>query len=162
MIIRTMRQQDAGAVLAIYGEGIDDRMATFETRCPSWKEWDTNHLKECRLVAEVEGEVVGWGALNAVSKRACYGGVAEVSIYVARMARGRGVGSALLEALVNTSEKAGYWTLQGTTFEDNVPSLRLQNKCGFRTVGLRERIGQLDGQWKSTVIMERRSRAVGK
>lgn len=162
MIIRPMFPEDAGVVLAIYREGIDDRMATFERQCPNWKEWDTTHLKEGRLVAEIEGGVVGWGALSAASKRACYSGVAEVSIYVARMARGRGIGSALLEALVRTSEKAGFWTLQGTTFEDNVSSLRLQKKCGFRTVGLRKRIGQLEGQWKSTVIMERRSRTVGK
>lgn len=156
-----MDDKDAAAVLKIYAEGIEDRVATFETRCPTWREWGENHLKACRLVADDEGTVVGWGALSSVSRRRCYRGVAEVSIYVARKVRGRGVASALLDELVRVSEQDGFWTLQGTTFEDNEASLRLQQRCGFRVVGTRERIGRLDGRWKTTLITERRSRVVG-
>ncbi len=156
-----MRKEDASAVLAIYAQGIEDGLATFETRCPSWQEWHENHVEECRLVAEDEGRVLGWAALSPVSRRECYRGVAEVTVYVARSARGRGVGSALLEALVEASEEAGFWTLQGATLEDNLASLLLQDRCGFRVVGTRERIGQLDGQWKTTVLTERRSQVVG-
>jgi L-amino acid N-acyltransferase YncA len=161
MNIRPMHEDDAQAVLAIYAEGIEDRLATFETVCPSWEEWDANHLDECRLVAERDGTLLGWGALGPVSRRSCYRGVAEVSVYVARAARGRGVGLALLEALVEASEKAGFWTLQSAVFQENQASLRVQERCGFRVVGSRERIGQLDGRWKSTVMTERRSPVVG-
>jgi L-amino acid N-acyltransferase YncA len=161
MTILPMRKDDANAVLAIYAEGIEDGLATFETQCPSWEEWDENHLQECRLVAESDGAVIGWAALSPVSKRACYRGVAEVSVYVRRAERRRGVGRALLKALVRASERAGFWTLQGTTLEDNTASLRVQADCGFRVVGTRERVGQLDGRWRSTVVTERRSPVVG-
>jgi L-amino acid N-acyltransferase YncA len=161
MKIRPMREEDANAVLAIYAEGIEDGLATFETLCPSWEEWDESHIEECRLVAEDGGTVLGWAALSPVSRRECYRGVAEITVYVARSARGRGIGSALLQALVKASEEAGFWTLQAATFEDNMASLLVQERCGFRVVGTRERIGQLDGQWKSTVLTERRSRVVG-
>jgi L-amino acid N-acyltransferase YncA len=161
MKIRPMSGEDANSVLAIYTQGIEDGLATFETRCPTWQEWQEDHIEECRLVVEDEGKLLGWAALCPVSRRACYRGVAEITFYVARSARGRGVGSALLEALVEVSEEAGFWTLQGATFEDNTASLRLQEPCGFRVVGTRERIGQLDGQWKTTVLTERRSQVVG-
>jgi phosphinothricin acetyltransferase len=161
MKIRPMHQDDADEVLTIYAEGIEDGLATFETRCPSWEEWDQVHLEECRLVAEGEGELLGWAALSPVSRRACYRGVAEVTVYVARAARGRSVGPALLEALVEASEEAGFWTLQGATLQENTASIRMQERCGFRVVGTREGIGQLDGQWKNTVLMERRSQVVG-
>ena len=157
-----MRDADAGAVLAIYAEGIEDRTATFETGCPSWPEWDENHHRVCRLVAEEEGgALAGWASLSPVSKRACYRGVAEVSVYVARGARGRGVGRSLLQALIRASEEEGFWTIQGVTLQGNEPSIRLQLRCGFRVVGTRERIAQLDGEWKTTVLTERRSEAVG-
>ena len=156
-----MHQDDANAVLAIYAEGIEDGLATFEIQCPSWEEWHEAHLPQCRLVAESEGAVVGWAARCPVSRRACYRGVAEVTVYVARSARGRGVGSALLEALVRASEEEGFWTLQGATLEDNTASISMQERCGFRVVGTRERIGQLNGRWKSTVLTERRSQVVG-
>ena len=161
MKIGPMHEEDANAVLAIYAEGIEDGLATFETRCPSWEEWDQARIGECRLVAEGDGALLGWAALNPVSRRACYRGVAEIAVYVARTARGRGVGSALLQALVQASEEAGFWTLQGATFEENTASLLVQERCGFRVVGTRERIGQLDGQWKTTVLTERRSQVVG-
>ncbi len=161
MKIRPMRKDDAQAVLAIYAEGIEDRLATFETVCPSWEEWDANHLEVCRLVAEREGTVLGWGALSPVSRRTCYRGVAEVSVYVRREGRSQGVGSALLKALVEASERAGFWTLQSAVFQENGASLRVQERCGFRIVGSRERIGQLDGRWKTTLLTERRSPVVG-
>jgi L-amino acid N-acyltransferase YncA len=161
MKIRPMKTEDGNAVLTIYAEGIEDGLATFETRCPSWQEWHEAHIEECRLVAEDGAAVLGWAALSPVSRRECYRGVAEVTFYVARSARGRGVGSALLEALVEVSEEAGFWTLQAATFEENTASLLVQDRCGFRVVGTRERIGQLDGRWKTTVLTERRSQVVG-
>jgi L-amino acid N-acyltransferase YncA len=161
MQIKPMHEEDTERVLAIYAEGIEDGLATFETHCPTWQEWDEAHHRECRLVAEDEGTILGWAALSPVSTRACYRGVAEISVYVARSARGRGVGTALLQALVSESEKAGYWTLQGATLEGNTASLRVQESCGFRVVGVRERIGKLNGQWRTTVLTERRSKVVG-
>jgi L-amino acid N-acyltransferase YncA len=156
-----MTEDHANAVLTIYAEGIEDGLATFETRCPSWQEWDEAHIHGCRLVAEDGGTVLGWAALSLVCRRECYRGVAEVTFYVARSARGRGVGSALLEALVEASEEAGFWTLQAATFEENTASLLVQDRFGFRVVGTRERIGQLDGRWRTTVLTERRSQVVG-
>jgi L-amino acid N-acyltransferase YncA len=155
--IRPMTEADSGRVLAIYAEGIDDGKATFETICPDWADWDAGHLPAARLVAEAGGDIVGWAALSPVSKRACYSGVAEVSIYVARSARGLGVGRRLLSALIEASEAAGFWTLQGGTFEDNLASLALQQACGFRVIGRRERVAQRHGEWKSTILTERRS-----
>ncbi len=156
-----MCAQDADAVLRIYSEGIEDRCATFETRCPNWDEWHANHLEICRFIAEEESRILGWGALSPVSKRGCYRGVAEVSVYVARESRSRGVGDALLKALIHGSEEAGFWTLQSSTFEENEASMRLQLRWGFRVVGRRERIARLDGAWRTTVLLERRSRVVG-
>jgi phosphinothricin acetyltransferase len=144
-------------VRAIYAEGIATRQATFETEPPSWEEWDAGHHPFARLVADDSGRIVGWAALSPVSKRACYAGVAEVSVYVAAEARGRGLGQALLEALVRQSEAHDIWTLQGSTFPENTASLRLQERYGFRIVGLRERVAKLDGVWRDTVLTERRS-----
>ncbi len=155
--VRPMTEADAAIVLAIYAEGIEDGRATFETACPPWIDWDAAHLVPGRLVAEAGGAAVGWAALSPVSKRACYRGVAEVSVYVARQARGRGVGRRLLAALIEAAEEAGFWTLQGGTFEENEASLALQRAFGFRIVGRRERIAQRGGIWKSTVLTERRS-----
>ena len=159
--VRPMKASDAARVLAVYAEGIDDGQATFETVCPGWTDWDAAHLADGRFVALLDGRVAGWAALSPVSKRACYRGVAEVSVYVGREARGKGLGRRLLETLVEDSERAGFWTLQGGTFEDNAASLALQRDCGFRVVGRRERIAQRNGQWKSTILTERRSTKVG-
>ncbi len=148
-------------VRAIYQEGIAGRQATFETEAPSWSEWDAAHLPHCRLIAVGEGTVLGWAALSPVSRRSCYAGVAEVSVYVAERARGAGVGRLLLERLIAAAEEQGIWTLQGASFPENVASLRLQRRCGFRVVGRRERIARLDGNWRDTVLTERRSRVVG-
>ncbi|MEW6212380.1 MAG: N-acetyltransferase family protein [Acidobacteriota bacterium] len=159
--IDSFAPDDWPEVRAIYLEGIAAGQATFETDAPAWEEWDANHLSACRLVARLEGHVIGWAALSAVSRRSCYAGVAEVSVYVGDQFRGRGIGKALLEALIVESEKHGIWTLQGSTFADNEASLRLQSGCGFRVVGRRERIAQLKGVWRDTVITERRSRVIG-
>ena len=148
----------------IYLEGIDTGHATSETAAPSWEEWDANHLKLGRVVAisAGSGEVVGWAAMNRVSARKVYAGVAEVSLYVANNARQMGVGKALLNSLVQTSEQNGLWTLQASVFPENVASLTLHKSCGFRQVGTRERIGRLNGVWRDTILLERRSKLAGK
>jgi phosphinothricin acetyltransferase len=148
-------------VRAVYADGIATRQATFETELPSWEAWDAAHHVFARLVADDPAGVVGWAALSPVSKRPCYAGVAEVSVYVAEKARGRGVGRMLLEALIRESEANHVWTLQGVTFPENTASLRLQERCGFRIVGRRERVARLDGVWRDTVLTERRSPVAG-
>ncbi|MBZ5555542.1 MAG: GNAT family N-acetyltransferase [Acidobacteriia bacterium] len=160
--IESMMLADWPQVAEIYREGIEDGDSTFETSVPSQEVWDEMHLPVCRLVARSNGKVLGWAALSAVSKRRCYRGVAEVSVYVARAARGLGIGRALLDRIIKDSEREGFWTLQGSTFEENTASLRLQERCGFRVVGHRERIAQLNGRWRTTVLTERRSDKVGR
>ncbi len=156
--IEEMKDEHWPAVRAIYQEGIDGGNATFETVAPEWDEWDRTHLREGRLVAKAEGAVVGWAALSPVSSRPGYAGVAEVSIYVATLVRERGIGKALLQALIEASERADLWTLQGSIFPENGASIALHKSCGFREVGLRERIGRLHCVWKDVLLMERRSR----
>lgn len=151
-----MRPDDWPAVRVIYQEGIATGNATFETDVPSWEEWDAAHLPDHRLVARRGDETVGWAAVVPVSDRCAYAGVAEHSVYVAAAARGRGVGRQLLEALVASTEDSGIWTLQSGIFPENSVSLRLHEACGFRIVGIRERLGQLQGQWRDVVLMERR------
>ena len=146
------------AVARIYREGIATGHATFETEVPSWEAWDASHLPSLRLVALLD-EVVGWAALSPVSSRCVYEGVAEESVYVAEQARGQGVGRALLESLIARSEEAGIWTLQTSIFPENVASLELHRRVGFRVVGTRERIGRHGGVWRDTVLLERRSTA---
>jgi phosphinothricin acetyltransferase len=149
------------AVRAIYLEGITTGDATFEQSAPAWEKWDQGHLQSCRLVAESEGEVAGWAALSPVSGRCVYAGVAEVSIYVAQRHRGKGVGRALLAALVGASEEQGVWMLQAGIFPENTASIKLHKGAGFRIVGTRERLGSMNGRWRDVVLMERRSRIVG-
>ena len=160
MNIRELGSGDWPAVRRIYEEGIRSGHATFETQAPSWAEWDATH-SEPRVVAEQDGSVVGWAALSPVSSRCCYEGVAEVSVYVAEEARGAGVGRVLLDELVARSEQAGYWTLTAGVFPENEASLRLHRACGFRELGIRERLGRLDGVWRDVVLLERRSTLVG-
>ena len=149
-------------VEAIYRQGIATGNATFETQSPTWEAWDAGHLTHSRLVATNDaGQVLGWAALSAVSGRCVYGGVAEVSVYVADGARGQGVGHQLLKALVAESEKNGIWTLQAGIFPENEASIRLHESLGFRVLGRRERIGKLAGVWRDTVLLERRSTVVG-
>jgi L-amino acid N-acyltransferase YncA len=154
--VEAMRPADWPAVRTIYQEGIATGNATFETDVPSWEEWDAAHLPDHRLVARRGDEIVGWAAVVPVSDRCAYAGVAEHSVYVAAAARGRGVGRQLLEALVASTEDAGIWTLQSGIFPENSVSLRLHEACGFRIVGIRERLGQLQGQWRDVVLLERR------
>jgi phosphinothricin acetyltransferase len=157
-----MTAGDAGAVLRIYAEGIETRLATFETEAPSWEDWDEGHVDAPRLMAEgPDGAALGWAALSPVSSRCVYAGVAESSVYIAAAARGRGVGRALMEALIERSEAIGIWTLQAGCFPENDASIGLHQAVGFRIVGMRERVGQLDGVWRDVVLLERRSDRVG-
>jgi L-amino acid N-acyltransferase YncA len=148
-------------VRQIYQEGIDTGLATFETRAPSWEEWDQGHLPFARLVALDDAVVRGWAALGRASARRVYSGVAEVSVYVGASCRGRGVGRLLLERLIAESEKNAIWTLQASIFPENESSIALHQRFGFREVGMRRRIAQLNGVWRDTVLLERRSTVVG-
>jgi arsenite methyltransferase len=161
--IRDMRPEDWPAVAAIYAEGIADGDATFETEVPSWEQWDAAHLAAHRHVAEhaKSGHVLGWTAVVPVSSRCVYAGVVEHSVYVAADGRGRGVGRALLAALVDSTERAGIWTIQSGVFPENQASLALHRTAGFRVVGIRERLGRMHGRWRDVVTLERRSRVVG-
>jgi L-amino acid N-acyltransferase YncA len=156
-----MTAADWPEVRAIYEEGLATGVATFEIAAPSWEQWHATRLHHSRLVARDCGDVLGWAALNSVSQRLCYAGVAEVAVYVGPAARGRGVGRALLEAVIASAEAHSIWTLQGATIAANTASLALQARCGFREVGRRERIAKRDGSWHDTVLTERRSRIVG-
>lgn len=156
-----MKREDWGTVARIYREGIEAGQATFEEQTPDWEEFDARRLPKPRLVLEAEGAVKGWAALSAVSQRACYRGVAEFSIYLAKDAQGKGYGTALMEALIRESEAEGFWTLQGTIFPGNRASIALAEKFGFRYVGRRERIAFHRGAWCDTVLYERRSTTVG-
>jgi phosphinothricin acetyltransferase len=155
-----MAPGDWPALRDILQEGIADGIATLDTAVPGQAEWDRSHLSECRIVAREGDTVLGWAALSRVSDRHCYRGVAEVSIYVAGAARGRGVGRALMESLVDCSESHGFWTLQSAVFPENAVSIALHESCGFRSVGVRERIGEQDGSWRDILLMERRSGVV--
>jgi L-amino acid N-acyltransferase YncA len=159
IMVSPMRDEEWDAVQAIYREGIATGDATFETTVPEWEVWDRNHLREPRLVARQNDRVVGWAALSPVSGRRVYAGVTEVSVYVSAPATGKGIGKALLRALVAESERIGIWTLQASIFRENVASIALHRACGFREVGYRERIGQMNGVWRDTILMERRSRS---
>ena len=156
-----MKDEDWDEVVSTYQEGIVTGNATFETDAPTWDKWDKSHLRDCRLVARAEGKVIGWAALSPVSTRCVYSGVAEVSLYVAASTRGIGVGKALLRALIDESERIGIWTLQAGIFPENAASIALTKGCGFREVGHRERIGQMDGIWMDVILMERRSKIAG-
>jgi L-amino acid N-acyltransferase YncA len=154
VLLRELTREDWTAVADIYWDGMRDGLATFETEVPSWGEWDAAHLPEHRLVAELEGDVVGWAALSPASARRCYSGVAENSVYVAERVRGRGIGRMLLEALMTGARRAGIWTIQTSIFPENPASLALHERCGFRVVGTRERIAKRDGIWRDTVFLE--------
>lgn len=148
-------------VKSIYESGIATGMATFETKAPEWEQWNNSHLPFARLVAVENNKVIGWAALSPVSNRCVYGGVAEVSVYIAPEQRGKGVGKKLLQQLITESEANGIWTLQAGIFAENTASIKLHESVGFRLVGYREKIGQLGTEWKNTILMERRSRQVG-
>lgn len=155
--IVAMEAADWKRVAAIYAEGIATGVATFETETPTWDEWDAAHLTMGRIVARADGEIAGWAALAPISRRACYRGVAEVSVYVASSVRGQGVGTALMRRLADDATGGGIWTLQATVFPENEASLALHQRVGFRVVGRRQLIAQLGGVWRDTVLLERRA-----
>ena len=164
--IRAMREADGPRVLAIYGEGIATGHATFQDKVPDWADWESGHMTSPRLVAEDSSGLLGWAALCTVSGRCIYAGVAEVSVYLATAARGRGLGRRLLAALVSGSEEAGIWMLQAGIFPENAASIALHEAAGFRPVGTRQRLGRmtygpLEGRWRDVVLLERRSTRVG-
>ena len=159
--IRAMTPEDWPEVRRIYAEGLATGTASFETEVPEWPEWTAGHLADCRLIAERDGKVAGWAALMPVSARACFRGVAEVSVYVGAEARGTGAGRALLTALIPASEAAGIWTLWSSIHTDNAASIALHEQCGFRMIGRRERIALRGGVWTDTFNMERRSAVAG-
>jgi len=157
-----IRPADWPAVREIYGEGIATGNATFETELPAWEKWNSSHRLECRLIARNEDQILGWAALSPVSARRVYAGVAEVSVYVAAAARGRGAGKRLLTMLIEESERHEIWTLQAGIFPENAASIVLHKHCGFREVGIRRRIGKLADTWRDVLLLERRSQLVGK
>jgi L-amino acid N-acyltransferase YncA len=165
-LIDSMKPEDWGQVRAIYQEGIATGNATFEPGVPDWEKWDSGHVDNPRLVVRTNSRVAGWAALSRVSARKVYAGVAEVSIYVSEKFRGKGIGNVLLGALIDSSEKSGFWTLQAGIFPENAASIELHKKHGFRVLGIREKVGkmtfgELKGRWRDVVLMERRSRVAG-
>jgi phosphinothricin acetyltransferase len=155
-----MKPSDWEAVKEIYEEGIATGNATFQQSAPTWDEWNTTHLQHSRIVAK-DNNVLGWAALTPVSGRCVYAGVAEVSVYVSDKARGKGLGKQLLQKLVDESEANNIWTLQAGIFPENIASIKIHEACGFRILGKRERIGKMNGIWRDTVLLERRSETVG-
>jgi L-amino acid N-acyltransferase YncA len=161
-IIDKMKTDDWNLVKSIYLRGITTGNATFQQNAPSWIEWDESHLSSCRFVARSIDQVLGWAALSPVSSRYVYAGVAEVSVYVNPDHQGKGLGSSLLMHLIEASEENGFWTLQAGIFPENQLSIALHKKCGFREVGRRERIGEMNGVWRDVILLERRSKNIGK
>jgi L-amino acid N-acyltransferase YncA len=156
-MIREMVQSDSESVLEIYRMGLETRNATFETTVPSWHDWDMKHLQHSRFVSVENGIVTGWAALTPFSSREVYRGVAEVSIYVASVFRGKKTGSQLMDQIIVSSELNGIWTLVSSVFPENEATLKLHEKYGFRIIGKRERIAKHDGKWRDTILLERRS-----
>jgi L-amino acid N-acyltransferase YncA len=155
--LRPMIKTDWSQVAEIYKQGIDTSNATFETQVPSWEEWDSSHIKSCRIVAQIENNIIGWAALVPISTRKVYSGVGEVSIYISNKYQGLKIGSTLLNQLIEDSERNGFWTLQAVIFPQNKSSIKLHQNHGFRIVGYREKIGQMNGMWRDTLLLERRS-----
>ncbi len=161
MEIRKLSQKDYPEVAEIYRQGILTGNATFQSDAPPWEEWTKSHLEHSRIVAVQNNRILGWAALTPVSGRCVYAGVAEVSVYVADSLKGKGIGKLLLKNLIADSEKNNIWTLQAGIFPENVVSLKIHETHGFRKIGYRERIGQMNGKWRDTVLLERRSAVVG-
>ncbi|GAA5213168.1 N-acetyltransferase family protein [Corallincola platygyrae] len=159
--IRSFSPDDFPRVQAIYAQGIATGNATFQTKAKTWQEWDNGLRPDCRLIAEIDGAIVGWAALSPVSSRSVYAGVAEVSIYIDSSYGGRGIGMQLLAELVAASEQHGIWTLQAGIFPENQASIAIHHKNGFKQLGVREKLGQMNGKWRDVVLMERRSKVVG-
>lgn len=147
-------------VSKIYKDGIETGMATFEKEVPGWEQWDAHHLKTCRIIGTINKKIVGWAALSPVSSRCVYGGVGELSVYVANGFHGNQIGEKLLRRLITESEENGLWTIQSGVFPENISSIKLHEKVGFRKIGYREKIGELDGIWKDNILLERRSKLI--
>lgn len=157
-----MTSEDWTSVSKIYAEGISTGFATFESNVPDYKSWNNAHITACRLVAEKNGKILGWAALSPVSSRCVYGGIGEVSVYIAAESRGHGVGKALLYKLIEESEAAGYWTIQSGIFPENIASIKLHEKVGFRFIGKREKVGKTQEEiWKDNLLFEKRSKKIG-
>ena len=156
-----MQPEHANAILEIYQHGIDSGMATFETQVPAWEKFDLKYLQHPRIVAMSDDQLVGWAALSPVSTRECYSGVAEVSVYVHQQHQRKGIGRMLLLQLISESEQNGIWSLLSVIHEENRASIHLHEQCGFRYIGYRERIAQLNGVWRTTVMLEKRSKVTG-
>ena len=161
LIIAKMAKVDWPSVAQIYQDGIATHNTTFETSVPEWEIWDKSHLQECRFVCRSGGTITGWAALSPVSTRCVYGGVAEVSVYVAGQHRSKGIGRKLLNKLINESERIGIWTLEAGIFPENSSSIKLFKSCGFRVVGVREKIGKMHGIWRNVILLERRCDITG-
>lgn len=159
--IEPLTGEDWQQVCEIYKEGIATGNATLEINVPEWEEWNVAHLKECRFVAKEGNTLAGWAALTPVSGRCVYAGVAEVSVYIREQFRGYGIGKLLLEELVRSSEQRGIWTIQAGILKENTASIELHKKCGFKVLGVREKLGKLNGLWRDVVLMERRSTIAG-
>jgi len=158
-MIREMTARESTRVLEIYKMGMDTRNATFETDVPTWLDWDSKHLQHSRFVFIENEKVLGWAALSAVSVRPAYKGVAEISIYIDTDFRAKGIGSKLMEKVIQSSEENGIWTLNSSVFPENIATLKLHERFGFRIIGFKEQVAKLDGKWRNTVLMERRSRS---
>ncbi|WP_332034093.1 GNAT family N-acetyltransferase [Kaistella sp.] len=161
IIFRPMTADDWKNVSEIYRQGIETGNATFQQEIPTYTDWDNGHLKNCRIVAIKDNEVAGWAALTPISGRCVYAGVAEVSVYVADKNRGHKIGHKLLEKLIIESENEKLWTLQAGIFPENIASLKIHEALGFRKIGHRERIGQMNGIWRDIILLERRSKLIG-
>lgn len=160
MEIRFLEASDWPSVKEIYEQGIATGNATFQTEAPCWEDWDKSHIEDCRFVLENAKQVLGWAALSPVSSRCVYAGVAEVSVYINPSSSGKGYGSILLNALIVESEKQGLWTLQSGIFPENIGSIKMHEKAGFRIVGYREKIGKMNGIWRDTILLERRNQNI--
>jgi len=160
--IENIVQEDWESIANIYLEGISTGKATFQTDVPTWEQWDSSHTRTCRLVARLDDKILGWSALSPTSSRCVYAGVAEVSIYIGKEFRGQGIGTSLLNRLISLSEENGFWTLQSGIIRENVESIELHKNCGFREIGVREKLGKMsNGKWHDVVLMERRSKITG-
>lgn len=161
LIVTEMLPMNWEDVADIYLQGIATKNSTFQTEAPLWEEWNKNHSADLRFVTLINGVVTGWAALSPVSSRCVYAGVMEVSVYVHKDYRGKGIGNALLQRLITESEARNIWTLQSGIFPENLASIALHHKFGFRKIGYREKVGKMDGVWRDTVLMERRSKITG-
>lgn len=160
--IEEMKSSDWEQVKSIYLEGINTKIATFQTEAPTWKEWNNSHIDSCRLVARSQNNILGWAALSPTSSRCCYAGAVEVSIYIGEKYKGQGIGTTLLQKLIKLSEEKGFWTLYSSIIRENSTSIALHKRCGFREIGIREKIAKTgDDIWHDVVLMERRSKVVG-